>query len=188
MKFISARLSCHPNRFSRVVAAVVLVALSGSVPMPRLYAAPSDAPTLNAADINELLLKAIGNDNVPVKVVGEAIGEPLVRGDHAWINVLDDSGVAIGVYVPVSEARKVQLFGDYARRGDTVAVTGVFHAACPSHGGDPDVHGESVSVLRRGGPVDHPVSFERVTIGLSLSALALLAGLALRRKEATESN
>lgn len=132
-------------------------------------------------------------DGRTVRFVGEAIGEAMRRGDHAWIHLNDDAyGLAgpdddvkragansgIGIWVAAEQAGRIELFGDYRRHGDLVEVTGVFHAACPQHGGDLDIHAASLRILRTGYPTAHPVSSSRMIAAgvLAVATLALLLG------------
>lgn len=182
MKQTVFRLAGRFRRLSRLIFAVVLIGLAFH-PSVRAGAAPADVPSQEPADVNNLLLKAREKDGSTVKIVGEVIGESMLRGEYAWINVLDAGGVAIGIYLPASEAAKIEWFGSYAKKGDTVAVVGVFRCACPYHAGEPDIHAEHLAIVGRGGLTDHQVSAQRRAAAVVLLALASLAGFVLRRKE-----
>jgi len=123
-----------------------------------------------------------------VSFKGEAIGEIMIHGNMAWIHVNDDpymetsaaaggalSGYNSGhaIWLPADLARKIEVFGDYRRQGDIVKVAGVFNAACPEHGGDMDIHATSLTILRSGHSIEHPVSANR---GLAAAGLFALAG------------
>ena len=133
-----------------------------------------------------------------VSFKGEAIGEIMIHGNMAWIHVNDDpymetsaaaggalSGYNSGhaIWLPADLARKIEVFGDYRRQGDIVKVAGVFNAACPEHGGDMDIHATSLTILRSGHSIEHPVSAKR---GLAAAGLvALAAGLCGVRRRST---
>jgi hypothetical protein len=121
-------------------------------------------------------------DGKEILFEGEAIGEPMRRGEHAWVNVLDASG-AMGAWMPAADLATFTHYGSYREKGDLVRLRGVFHRACPDHGGDMDIHVESVEPLERGGAVAHPVGRAR----LALVPLSLLAAAGLywfwRRRE-----
>ena len=104
-------------------------------------------------------------DGEEVIFVGEAVGDVMVRGDHAWVTLNDDhysrralreagelrgGNSGIGVWLPRREAEKIGRLGRYGSMGDRVEVRGVFHADCSQHGGDFDIHATSLEVLERG--------------------------------------
>jgi hypothetical protein len=104
-------------------------------------------------------------DGQVVQFTGEAIGEAMRRGTMAWIHLNDDaygladagaspglagSNSGIAVWVDSAMASRIAFFGTYRRHGDLVEVTGTFHAACPQHGGDTDIHATSLRVVRPG--------------------------------------
>jgi hypothetical protein len=171
---------------SILVASLVLaVALAAAAEDAALPAPGSAALVEDAADW----------EGHTVRFVGEAIGEAMRRGDHAWIHLNDDAyGLAgpgdevtragansgIGVWVTAEQAGAIARFGDYRRHGDLVEVTGVFHAACPQHGGDLDIHAASLRIVRPGYPTTHPLQARRMiaagilavmTLGLLLASL-----------------
>ncbi len=128
-------------------------------------------------------------DGRTVTFTGEAVGERMVRGKHAWIHLNDDAymwknieeGAALGgynsghaVWVAADDARRIAFFGDYKHEGDIVRVVGTFHAACREHGGDMDIHADSLVLLRPGHPVEHVINGGRLLIAV---ALLLLAGI-----------
>jgi hypothetical protein len=115
----------------------------------------------------ELIENASKLDGNTVYYSGEVVGDILYRGDYAWINVSDGAN-AIGIYIPASEAKKIEYVGRYRVVGDTVSLTGTFHRACAQHGGDMDIHAETVNVTEKG----HTVEDEPST-GLLFSAGAL---------------
>ncbi len=132
-------------------------------------------------------------DNAPswdgrsISFAGEAVGEAMLRGDHAWLHLNDDpyqvrtpeavrplagfnSGQAI--WVPQELVRRVRLFGGYRTAGDVVRVSGEFHAACREHGGDMDVHATNLEVVAEGRAVTRRLNLLRLGIGLGLLAFA----------------
>ncbi|MFC1709726.1 DNA-binding protein [Candidatus Omnitrophota bacterium] len=84
-----------------------------------------------------------------VVVEGEAIGHLMKRGDFAWFNV-NDGTLSIGVWAPVGIASQVQFLGRHAVIGDQVKIEGVFNSHCSVHGGDTDIHAESIVVTEVG--------------------------------------
>lgn len=124
---------------------------------------------------NELIDRAKDYDNQSVVYEGEVIGDVLYRGDHAWLNVFD-GGNTIGCYVTAAEAKQITACGRYGVRGDQIRVSGVFHRACAEHGGDLDIHADTLKILSAGGSVHMPLS--RVVTILAI-ALPLPAAGAL---------
>ncbi|RJQ52821.1 MAG: DNA-binding protein [Actinobacteria bacterium] len=129
-------------------------------------------------------------DGKTITYQGEAIGDILRRGDSAWINVNDDayasrnieeggkpSGYNSGqsVWLPISLVRPVEFLGDYDTRGDVISVTGTFHAAWPEHGGDMAIEASTLEVVRRGGPIEHPLDVTKLAAAIVL----LVSGAAL---------
>ncbi len=127
-------------------------------------------------------------DGHVVLFTGEAIGEAMRRGDMAWIHLNDDAyGLAgagvnpgfagfnsgIAVWMDSAMASRIASFGGYRRHGDLVEVTGTFHAACPQHGGDLDIHATSLRVVRPGYATVQLIRPSRMI------AAAILAGLTL---------
>jgi len=90
-------------------------------------------------------------DGKVVSYEGEVIGDIMVRGDYAWIN-LNDGRNAIGVWIKSALTKDIGFTGSYKSVGDGVEITGVFGRACPEHGGDLDIHAE---VIRKTGAGRH---------------------------------
>jgi hypothetical protein len=124
-----------------------------------------------------------------ITFTGEAIGEAMVRGKMAWIHLNDDTymwknieeGAKLGgynsghaVWISADLATKIRFFGDFKHEGDVVKVVGTFHAACPQHGGDMDIHASTIEIVRVGHTVRHIVNTHRAIIAGILFALALI--------------
>lgn len=90
-----------------------------------------------------------GLDGRVIVFEGEAIQDVMVRTTHGWVNVRDAAN-AIGIWASAKDLKKIKLTGGYGRQGDRVRVTGVFHAACPVHGGDLDIHADRLEIVERG--------------------------------------
>lgn len=125
-------------------------------------------------------------DGREVVFKGEVVGEVIKRGDFAWLNINDDpysvksipaggkpTGYNSGqsIWIPFDEARKVRFAGSYNFQGDIVEVKGIFHAACPEHNGEMDIHASSLKVLKTGQKINHSISRGRI---LTLAFLALI--------------
>lgn len=143
-----------------------------------------------------LIENAAAWDGRIISFAGEAVGEAMVRGDHAWLQINDDayqernlgpgrglagynSGQAI--WIRLELARRVRLFGDYRNQGDAVEVFGEFHAACSEHGGDMDIHATGIEVVRAGQAVTRQLNVGRLWLGLGLLLVAGALFLIRRR-------
>lgn len=109
-----------------------------------VYAAQAEALTSD-----ELISQAKMYDGQEVQYEGEPIGSVLKRGDFVWLNVNDGSN-AIAVWMPQAAASIVRFIGGYGIEGDRVEIVGVFHRACPQHGGALDIHARTMNVLQEG--------------------------------------
>lgn len=118
---------------------------------------------------------------------GEAIGEPMFRGSRGWVHLNDDvymwksieegarpsgynSGLAI--WMEAELIKKIAYYGNYLHKGDIIRVTGTFHAVCQEHGGEADIHADSLEVIRTGYPVEHRVNLRRALAGIILFIVA----------------
>lgn len=121
---------------------------------------------------NILIEQAKEYDGKEVEFYGEVVGEPMKRGDFVWINVFDNFN-AVGIWVKANEADIIKFAGDYHNQGDAILVKGVFHRACPQHGGDLDIHAISIDKIREGYPIAHFVPQEKNKSARTLLILLL---------------
>lgn len=132
-------------------------------------------------DYNNLIENGRAFDGKQVAIKGEVIKEAMMRGDYAWINVSDGSN-AIGVWVKASEINKLSIYGDYNHKGDTVEVTGTFHRDCNEHGGDMDIHANSMKVISKGEAVSHIIAVDRIKTAVLLSFVTISLFIAYLRR------
>jgi len=104
------------------------------------FTAPVWAQAVSSSD---LIDRARQYDGKVVVYEGEAIGEVMLRGQYAWVN-LNDGVNAIGIWLAKDLTRDITQTGNYRSRGDWVTVTGIFNRSCPAHGGDLDIHAQEV--------------------------------------------
>ena len=130
----------------------------------------------NLVELNQLVENAEAMDGQTVTVTGEAIGEAMERGDHAWVNINDGTN-AMGIWMPLDNAQSLTIFGDYKHIGDQLQVTGVFNQACTEHGGDVDIHSDSITVVAAGYATTESVPALKIIIGTILVCLAVLISL-----------
>lgn len=129
---------------------------------------------------SELIEQADQFNGRIVEYKGEVVTAVIRRGAHSWINVNDGLN-AIGVWCDASSVNDVEFTGSYRFKGDIVEVKGIFHRACPIHGGELDIHAGSVRVIERGHIVRHSVSMRLITSSAVLF-LILFATVAVFRK------
>jgi hypothetical protein len=118
---------------------------------------------------------------------GEAVGEGMVRGLKCWIHLNDDAymwknieeGAKLGgynsgqaIWVDAGLVRKITYYGNYLHEGDIVKVTGTFNSVCRDHGGDMDIHADTLEIVRIGHPVGHVINYRRAVLALILLGLA----------------
>jgi hypothetical protein len=97
----------------------------------------------------------------------------MVRGEYAWVN-MNDGANAIGIWMPLGLASQIQSKGSYKSRGEWLEVVGVFNRSCSQHGGDLDIHAQSLRKVIAGGKF-----VERFNVGKRNLALALAGVLCL---------
>jgi len=122
---------------------------------------------------NQLVENAKLYDEKVVKVRGEAIGEAMKRGTHSWVNI-NDGTLPMGIWMKDNEAAQVGVFGDYHNVGDVVEVIGIFNRACSEHGGDMDIHAQSVKIVEKGIPTPNPVNKRRVMISIAITICTVI--------------
>lgn len=150
----------------RLVVIALCAALVLSV-ATRAVAAP--APLTPA----EAVALALESDGAPATVHGEALGEALAApGGKRWVNI-GREGTAIGVVMTAEQAAEVPRFGLYRQRGATLEVSGVLNSACDEHGGDLDLHADTVSVLDEGGAIVDPLHPGKLWLAGASATIAL---------------
>ncbi len=125
----------------------------------------ANAQNNNISSTN-LIEKASLYNGMTVSYGGEVVGDIMYRNGYAWIEINDGTNT-ISVYIPASEAKKIKYVGRYRVFGDTVQLTGAFHRACAEHGGDLDIHADTITVMEKGHTVeDDPSTGLFVTAGV----------------------
>jgi hypothetical protein len=148
---------------------------------------PDSTELINKMNVPGDIAKGLFWNGRRVTFHGEAIGEVMVRGDHAWIHLNDDAymiknveeGAKLGgynsgmaVWLPAPLTKRIDTYGDYQHEGSIVEVEGVFNGACKEHGGDMDIHATSLRLLVSGHPVDDPVPPWKAALAVALVAVA----------------
>ncbi|MEI8349438.1 MAG: hypothetical protein WCI77_04740 [Candidatus Omnitrophota bacterium] len=163
---------CHPSSvFRRPSSAFChlffVVCLLSSVLCFLL--SPCYAATLSSS---ELIANAKQYDGKIVVYHGEVIGDVMVRGSYAWINV-NDSQNAIGIWLESKLVKDIQYTGGYTSRGDLIAITGTFHRACIEHGGDLDIHAKSTAIYKKGSKLEEKSSPFKIKVAIYLLIICL---------------
>ncbi|MBU4251708.1 MAG: DNA-binding protein [Candidatus Omnitrophica bacterium] len=112
---------------------------------------------------SELINNAKQYDGKIVTYSGEVIGDVMLRGEFAWVNINDGKN-ALGVWMSAALAQEIKFTGNYKARGDRLEIVGVFHHACPEHGGDLDIHGRFLRKIASGRMVKEKLNFDKVSL------------------------
>jgi hypothetical protein len=130
----------------------------------------------------ELINNAKEYDGKSVIYVGEVIGDVMVRGDFAWVNINDGKN-AIGVWLNKELAGEIKFTGSYHAKGDRLEITGVFQRNCIQHGGDMDIHAQGIRRISPGRFVGEKLdTSKRNFVFILLAALCLVFVFVRRRK------
>jgi hypothetical protein len=129
----------------------------------------------------ELINNAKNYNGNTVVYKGEVIGDIMLRGEYAWINV-NDGNNAIGIWIKKELIKDVWYTGGYNAKGDFVEITGNFNRSCVEHGGDLDIHAQSITKISSGSKISHSVNKKEINLVLGLSAIVVVAYL-LRLKK-----
>jgi hypothetical protein len=121
----------------------------------------------------ELINNAKQYDGKIVAYEGEVIGDIMARGDYAWVNI-NDGVNAIGIWLEKALTKDILYTGSYKFKGDKIEVVGVFQQACLEHGGDLDIHCQSMRKIAPGRVVS-----ERLNTGKKNLVFVLLGILCL---------
>ncbi|MFH1189856.1 MAG: DNA-binding protein [Candidatus Omnitrophota bacterium] len=157
-----------------IIALVMMLWL----PCKAAYGESGEARPVTSA---ELIEGANVIDGTVVAYKGEIVAAIMKRGDHAWAN-LKDGYNTIGVWCETASLGGVRTFGNYKNEGDILQVTGVFHRACPEHGGELDIHADTVRIEAPGFPIQELISMKRVDFAIAFFILALLSVFMLRKR------
>lgn len=129
----------------------------------------------------ELINNAKEYDGKSVVYVGEAVGDVMVRGDFAWVNINDGEN-AIGVWLKKGLAKEIQFTGSYHAKGDRLEITGVFQRNCIQHGGDMDIHAQSIRKISLGRLVDRELDTSKRNFVFILLVVLCLVFVFVRRQ------
>ncbi len=134
----------------------------------------------------ELVNKARDYDGKSVIYAGEVIGDVMARGDFAWVNVNDGEN-AIGIWLKKESAEEIQFAGSYHARGDRLEISGIFNRGCTQHGGDMDIHAQTVRTISPGGPVREEFNTGKRNVTFILLGVLALVLIFARQRKSRES-
>ncbi len=127
----------------------------------------------------ELINKAKEYDGKSVVYAGEAIGDVMVRGNFAWVNVNDGEN-AVGVWMSKELAGEIKVTGSYHAKGDRLEITGVFQRNCVQHGGDMDIHAQGIRKISPGKLVKEQLHTGKRNFAFILLGILCLASIFAR--------
>ena len=104
---------------------------------------------------------------------GEVIGDVMLRGEYAWVNINDGKN-AIGIWIKKELLKDIINTGSYNVKGDLVEIAGKFNRSCVEHGGDVDIHAQSINKISSGGRISCAVNTKAINLALGLSCVILL--------------
>ncbi|MGA1840235.1 MAG: hypothetical protein ACMUIU_06375 [bacterium] len=122
--------------------------------------------------INQLIrqMKKFNGYNVEIK--GEIVGDIMKRKNGTWLNI-DDGSESIGVWYQKHNLPRIDFIGDYKSKGDILLISGIFNSACSVHGGETDIHAMEIIKVKKGHPIHHPISPEKIKWTLILIAFSI---------------
>jgi hypothetical protein len=124
----------------------------------------------------ELINYAKNYDGKTVVYQGEAVGDVMLRKEFAWINVNDGKN-AIGIWLKKDLAKVILYTGSYNSKGDVLEISGKFNRACLLHGGDLDIHADSITKIGTGGKIAHSINTKEIFFALALFMITVLSCL-----------
>ncbi len=120
-----------------------------------------------------LINNAYSLDGKQVTFEGEAIGDKMIRGNFAWINV-EDKYNAFGIWLPKDMAGQIKITGNYKATGDYIKIKGIFYRACRQHGGDMDIHASSIEIIKAGEKKNIVINWWKLPFIIFFSLMILL--------------
>ena len=120
----------------------------------------------------DLINNAKQYDGKIVNYEGEVIGDVMVRGENAWVN-LNDTKNAIGIWLPAKTTKEISYTGNYKTKGDIIKVEGIFHRSCIEHGGDLDIHAKNITIVKKGYKIEETISPVKIKIVMAFLIICL---------------
>jgi hypothetical protein len=89
----------------------------------------------------------------------------------------------MGIYMDNEDAKKVEDYGGYNKKGDSIKVTGQFNRACKEHGGDMDIHSKKVEIIKKGETLNNVFPKYKIFISTISSIIVLVLGYIIYKKK-----
>jgi len=121
---------------------------------------------------SDLINNAKQYDGKEIIYSGEIIGDVMVRGKFAWINV-NDGKSAIGIWLAKDLVKEISYTGSYKTKGDIIEAQGIFNRVCAMHGGDLDIHASSLQVIQKGEKVEEIISPRKIKVAIAFLIICL---------------
>ena len=141
-----------------------------------LFLLPASFAYAQAVTGRQLINNAAEYNGKIILFEGEVIGDIMIRGEHAWINV-SDGDTALGIWTEKKLTRGLTHTGGYNSKGDWVRIYGIFSRACGEHSGELDIHAKSIKVLNRGRIIQERLNLGKRNIALVLLGVLCLVGI-----------
>jgi hypothetical protein len=122
--------------------------------------------------LNQLVEEGAKYDGKTVIVTGEALVELLERGEDAWVNINDGTN-AMGVFMPLEDAKKIKTFGEYHTVGDKIEIEAVFNRSCKVHGGDMELHFIKYKNMTPGQDRVTQINKQNLLLAIGLTAITI---------------
>ncbi len=135
----------------------------------------------NPSSINDLVENMAKYDKKTITLSGEVLGESLERDNGCWVN-MSDGGNAIGVWMSKADAAQIKIYGDYKHTGDMITVTGTFYQACPTDGGEPDIHCTYLVINATGVGRTENISTRKIIAAVASVTVAIALFMAYQKK------
>ena len=172
-KSLKCKIKTQSLKFLVLNFSFALFALYSVLLAPQVYA--------QSIPSSELISNAKEYDGKIVTYTGEAIGDVMVRGSYAWININDGEN-AIGVWLTKDLIGCIKYTGNYKTMGDRLEVAGIFHRSCPEHGADLDIHAQGIKILAAGQETPEIIQGHKAGLALLLVGLLCLVLISRRLK------
>lgn len=124
----------------------------------------------------DLINNAKQYDGKVVDYKGEVIGDVMIRGQYAWVNINDGQN-AIGIMCDRFLIKEIRCGGSYKFKGDIIEVRSIFHRACLEHGGDLDIHAQSINKITPGKEILESLSLNKLKTAFVLLVVLIILSL-----------
>ena len=132
----------------------------------------------------ELINNSRQYDGITVVFTGEVIGDVMLRGDFAWVNVNDGEN-AIGIWMSRELAGTIKFSGSYHSKGDQLEITGVFQRNCTQHGGDMEIHARDMRIISPGNTINEQLNITKRNVVYVILGVLFLVVIFIHRSKTT---